>query len=301
MKRLVVMTLLASLLLAACAPDVPNPRTDSEIQTLVARTITAGDHIARLTQAAPLAANSGSLACPQAPACPTCPPPPPTAIPPTCPAVAVTEVATAVPASPVPVTPEVALTAPVSVTQSISGTATVVPPASCVVQRQEPELAIVLQILDPITVKAILNGQIVTIRYLGLGAPLPSGNGLTIYNTGVQWNQQNVQGQILTLVRDLTDHDADGRLLRYAFVGDMFVNYELIQRQLAVPLPSTPEMTCDETFLRAAGMITIAEATAQPGLATQTVIPNSGQPFPTAVPPQQPAAPMVFPTALPAP
>ncbi len=49
------------------------------------------------------------------------------------------------------------------------------------------------------------------------------------YNDATQANADLVEGKTVWLVRDVSDTDHYGRLLRYIYVGDTFVNAELVR------------------------------------------------------------------------
>jgi micrococcal nuclease len=60
-----------------------------------------------------------------------------------------------------------------------------------------------------------------------------------------------VDGEEIVLVKDVSETDQYGRLLRYVFVGDLggvFVNYELVASGYASASSYPPDSACDETF-----------------------------------------------------
>lgn len=52
----------------------------------------------------------------------------------------------------------------------------------------------------------------------------------------------------ITLIPDQTDKDARGRLLRYVFIGNTFVNCELIAQGYARAADKPPNSACAEYF-----------------------------------------------------
>jgi micrococcal nuclease len=46
-------------------------------------------------------------------------------------------------------------------------------------------------------------------------------------------NREMVEGKMVRLERDISETDKYGRLLRYVFLGEVFVNAELVKEGLA--------------------------------------------------------------------
>lgn len=93
-----------------------------------------------------------------------------------------------------------------------------------------PEMAKVTRVIDGDTI--IIEGNY-RVRYIGINAPEIHPE-LEAY--GIQaWqaNRQLVEGKQVRLERDVTETDKYGRLLRYVYVDDVFVNAELVKQGLA--------------------------------------------------------------------
>lgn len=121
---------------------------------------------------------------------------------------------------------------------------------TCIPQNAEATLGIVSAVIDGDTIEVESEGQKWIVGYAGIDAPLPSDQ---IGSTGVQAAQQNaslVGGQVVTLVKDPSGQDEAGRLLRYVFSGDVFVNYELVRQGYAEAVDSTSLM-CAAVFQQA--------------------------------------------------
>jgi hypothetical protein len=97
-----------------------------------------------------------------------------------------------------------------------------------------------------------------------------------------------VAGQTVTLVKDVSETDRYGRLLRYVFVGDLFVNAELVRQGYATVATYPPDVACIDYFRRlegearervaglwAGGALPVAQPTAPPVVAP-TAVPASG-------------------------
>ena len=93
-----------------------------------------------------------------------------------------------------------------------------------------PETAKVTQVIDGDTI--IIEGNY-RVRYIGIDTPevYPE-----VEEYGIEaWeaNRRLVEGKEVRLERDATETDKYDRLLRYVYVGDVFVNAELVRQGLA--------------------------------------------------------------------
>jgi len=87
------------------------------------------------------------------------------------------------------------------------------------------DTATVTRIIDGDTVDVRLNDQTLRVRYIGMNTPERDE---PCYNEATAANAALVRGKDVTLVRDVSNTDQYGRLLRYVYVGDVFVNAELV-------------------------------------------------------------------------
>ncbi len=93
-----------------------------------------------------------------------------------------------------------------------------------------PETAKVTQVIDGDTIIVAGNYRV---RYIGIDTPevYPK-----VEEYGIKaWeaNRRLVEGKEVRLERDATETDKYDRLLRYVYVGDVFVNAELVRQGLA--------------------------------------------------------------------
>jgi endonuclease YncB( thermonuclease family) len=72
---------------------------------------------------------------------------------------------------------------------------------------------------------------------------------LNLYGEREPWAQEAtdanarlVAGKRVRLVREVSDHDRHGRLLRHVYAGDTWVNGELVRRGLATVLSVSPNV-----------------------------------------------------------
>ena len=99
-------------------------------------------------------------------------------------------------------------------------------------------IAIVTSITDGDTIHVNLSGQDVVVRYIGIDTPeynQPCGSEASQANAGL------VSGQTVRLVKDVSETDRYDRLLRYVYVGDLFVNAELVRQGWAVAVRYPPD------------------------------------------------------------
>lgn len=87
------------------------------------------------------------------------------------------------------------------------------------------ETATVTRVIDGDTIDVRLDGETFRVRYVGIDTPERDE---PCYAEATQANAEWVAGQTVTLVRDVSNRDIYGRLLRYVYVGDVFVNAELV-------------------------------------------------------------------------
>ncbi|MFC2060606.1 thermonuclease family protein [Chloroflexota bacterium] len=95
---------------------------------------------------------------------------------------------------------------------------------------EPPGIAQVTRVIDGDTI-IIDTGQ--RVRYIGIDTPetypLLEDHGLE----ALQANRELVEGKTVHLEQDVSETDKYGRLLRYVYVNDIFVNAELVRQGLA--------------------------------------------------------------------
>lgn len=83
----------------------------------------------------------------------------------------------------------------------------------------------VVDVIDGDTIDVMLDGEEVRVRYVGVNTPERDE---PCYADAVAANRALVEGKTVTLVKDTSDTDRFDRLLRYIYVGDTFVNRDLV-------------------------------------------------------------------------
>jgi len=178
-------------------------------------------------------------------------------------AIAQTESArpTAIPSPPPSVTPAPAATFSPSLTPTLtetptpSETSTITPTPSvtlppgealdCIPKDSPREVATVVSIVDGDTIKVVIGEKLYSLRYIGIDSPE---SGARLSSEASQANRAIVMGQTVTLVRDVSETDRYGRLLRYVVAGDTFVNLELVREGFASAYDYPPDTACSSTF-----------------------------------------------------
>jgi micrococcal nuclease len=108
-----------------------------------------------------------------------------------------------------------------------------------------PETAKVTRVIDGDTI--IIEGDY-RIRYLGIDTPevypQPEAYGAEAW----QANRQLVEGEEVRLEKDMSETDKYGRLLRYVYADDVFVNAELVRLGLAEAKAYPPDTKYQDYF-----------------------------------------------------
>ena len=108
---------------------------------------------------------------------------------------------------------------------------------------EETSIAIVSRVIDGDTIE-LKNGE--RVRLLGINAPEI---GQPFYKEAKNRLKEFIDGKTVTLEDDVKDKDQNGRLLRYIYIDDTFVNLELLREGYA-NLYVIPPNTKHETELR---------------------------------------------------
>lgn len=105
--------------------------------------------------------------------------------------------------------------------------------------------ATVTRVIDGDTIEVNLEGLIYRVRYIGIDTPEI---GEPCADEATEANRQLVEGKTVWLEKDISETDKYGRLLRYVYVDDIFVNEELVRLGLALPSSYPPDVKYDDTF-----------------------------------------------------
>ncbi len=148
-------------------------------------------------------------------------------------------------------TPTITPPPTIAFTPTISPTPTVTLPSTslnCVPQNTKRETGIVTRVIDGDTIDVRIGNQTFRVRYIGIDTPE---RGDLYFYQSTEANRRLVEGKIVILVKDVSEVDRYDRLLRYIFVGDVFVNHELIRQGYAYAYTYPPDVACADIFVAA--------------------------------------------------
>ena len=133
-----------------------------------------------------------------------------------------------------------------------------------------------VRVIDGDTIEVLINGVSYKVRYIGIDTPemndpRPAVQALAEEATMVNGNL--VDGKVVELEKDVSETDRYGRLLRYVYVGDMFVNAELVALGYAQVATYPPDVRYEDPFLQ----LQIQAQEASLGLWATTMIPSDVQ------------------------
>lgn len=128
-------------------------------------------------------------------------------------------------------------------------------PTTNIIATVSAELIKVVRVVDGDTIK-LENGQ--TVRYIGIDTPELHHPQKSVQCFGQQAMEQNkmlVEGKSVRLIKDVSDTDRYGRLLRYVYVEDktatpssVFVNEYLVKEGYAYAASFPPDVTYADLF-----------------------------------------------------
>ena len=123
---------------------------------------------------------------------------------------------------------------------------------TCIPIPRDPEYGIVAKVIDGDSIVVRMNDAEYDVRYIGIDAPEFDEKTFDEALASMRANQDLVEGEEVMLFRDVSDTDRYGRLLRYVFLDDLFINLELVERGYALPKNYPPDIACQQV-LNAAG------------------------------------------------
>lgn len=175
--------------------------------------------------------------------------------------------------------------------------------------------ALVVGVTDGDTIDVEIEGTLYHLRYIGMDTPE---RGQPFAEEATEANRRLVEGKTVILIKDISESDPYGRLLRYVYLENgTFVNAELVRTGFAVAANYPPDTAYAELFAQlqqeaqqnsvgrwadAAAQIAIVP-TASVSATTPTAIPqpsNTPTPQPAATQPPAPTATLPPPTEPPA-
>ena len=104
----------------------------------------------------------------------------------------------------------------------------------------------VTRVIDGDTIEVSISGVVERVRYIGIDTPE---RGKPFFNESTEANRQLLTGKTITLEKDVSERDQYGRLLRYVYAGDVFVNAELVRLGYAQVATLPPDVKWFDYFL----------------------------------------------------
>ena len=126
-----------------------------------------------------------------------------------------------------------------------------IPGADCVPPQNKGVLATVVRVVDGDTIKVEIDGQKYTVRYIGVDTPETVAPNRPVEYMGPEASAKNkalVDGRQVILVKDISETDKYGRLLRFVFTDGIFVNRELVRLGYAQTITYPPDISCKDSF-----------------------------------------------------
>jgi micrococcal nuclease len=119
------------------------------------------------------------------------------------------------------------------------------------VDRGERVTARVVSITDGDTIHVGIGGEDEKVRYIGIDTPesvIPDEQPECFGKEASEANRELVEDETVRLVFGTEERDQYGRLLAYVYVGDTFVNAELVRQGFARTLEIAPNIDFAERF-----------------------------------------------------
>jgi micrococcal nuclease len=120
-------------------------------------------------------------------------------------------------------------------------------------QAQNVIQAQVVRVIDGDTIEVALKGYLYTVRYIGIDTPEtvhPSVGEEPFGKEASSINTELVEGRVVRLEKDISETDRYGRLLRYVYVNDIFINAELVRLGYAQVSTYPPDVKYQDLFLQ---------------------------------------------------
>ncbi len=130
---------------------------------------------------------------------------------------------------------------------SPSPTSSPIPAELSCIPANNHKTANVVEVVDGNTVRALIDGFVYTVRYIGVG---PVTDARFVDAARIK-NRELAYGREVTLIADFSLQDDRGRLLYYVLAGDTFINLEMIKAGFGTALDTPPNSSCAPLFLDA--------------------------------------------------
>ncbi len=132
------------------------------------------------------------------------------------------------------------------------------PPTNESSAQDQPATALVeakvVRVIDGDTIEVDIGGKLYKVRYIGTDTPETVHPSKPVECFGKEASNKNrelVEGKIVRLEKDVSEMDRYGRLLRYVWVGGIFVNDSLVRQGYAYAYTYPPDVKYAEQFVQA--------------------------------------------------
>lgn len=149
------------------------------------------------------------------------------------------------------------LMTPTRVVTRSPATATRTPAKATVVPTPAPvthgTAARVTKVIDGDTIQVSMGGKTYTVEYIGIDAPEPATATQPAAWMATEATAANVAlvgGRTVGLEKDVSDKNSAGALVRYVWVGEVFINAELLRKGMAQVRLYKPDTKYDRDFYK---------------------------------------------------
>jgi endonuclease YncB( thermonuclease family) len=119
------------------------------------------------------------------------------------------------------------------------------PGAECIPKNSHQQEATLASVMSGDTIEVIMDGSLYEVAYIGINAPDMT---TVLGEFSRSANFEEVLGKELLLIKDVSDTDSSGKLLRYVIADDLFINLYLLREGYAVVGIIEPDIACGSVF-----------------------------------------------------
>lgn len=123
--------------------------------------------------------------------------------------------------------------------------------AACIPPEAVMQTGYVTSIVDGDTIHVDIGGQNLSVRYIGMDTPEDTSQQEDYGPEATARNRQLVEGKTVRLYKDVSETDRFGRLLRFVYVDNTFINYQLVREGYANAATYPPDVSCAAYFAQA--------------------------------------------------
>lgn len=121
------------------------------------------------------------------------------------------------------------------------------PPPQIKEKKPNTEKGKVIEVIDGDTIVVLLNGSKERVRLIGIDTPEV---GRPYFEEATQKTAELILGKTVRLEKDISERDKYGRLLRYVYLGNIFINAELVRQGYAYAYTYPPDVKYSNYFLK---------------------------------------------------